>query len=79
MKADLAIYSLIVGMSGQWENVATMLNMKRISAVVTIRSVFANISLNLMYGIALVLVQRHDCKHVTHSDLTSHTASTHKL
>ena len=40
MKADLAIYSLIVGMSGQWENVATMLNW--ISVVVTIRSVFAN-------------------------------------
>ena len=28
VKADLAIYSLIVGMSGQWENVATMLNIK---------------------------------------------------
>ena len=28
MKADLAIYSLIVDMSGQWENVATMLNIK---------------------------------------------------
>ena len=34
------IYSLIVGMSGQWEDVATMLNW--ISAVVIIRSVFAN-------------------------------------
>ena len=28
MKADLAIYSLIVGMSRQWENVATMLSIK---------------------------------------------------
>ena len=28
MKADLAIYGLIVGMSGQWEDVATMLNIK---------------------------------------------------
>ena len=28
MKADLAIYSLIVGTSGQWVNVATMLNNK---------------------------------------------------
>ena len=28
VKADLAIYSLIVGMSGQWENVATMLSIK---------------------------------------------------
>ena len=28
VKADLAIYSLIVGMSGQWVNVATMLNNK---------------------------------------------------
>ena len=28
MKADLAIYSLIVGMSGQWLNAATMLNNK---------------------------------------------------
>ena len=28
VKADLAIYSLIVGMSGQWEDVATMLNIK---------------------------------------------------
>ena len=31
----MAIYSLIVGMPGQWENVATMLNW--ISAVVTIQ------------------------------------------
>ena len=28
MKADLAIYSLVVGMSGLWVNVATMLNNK---------------------------------------------------
>ena len=28
MKADLVIYSLIVGVSGQWESVATMLNIK---------------------------------------------------
>ena len=28
VKADLAIYSLIVGMSGQWENVATILNIR---------------------------------------------------
>ena len=43
MKADLAIYSLIVGMPGQWENVATMLHIKLdFSAVVTIRLVFAN-------------------------------------
>ena len=28
VKADLAIYSIIVGMSGQWEDVATMLNIK---------------------------------------------------
>ena len=28
VKADLAIYSPIVGMPGQWENVATMLNIK---------------------------------------------------
>ena len=28
VKADLPIYSLIVGMSGQWLNVATMLNSK---------------------------------------------------
>ena len=28
VKADLAIYSLIVGMSGQWLNVVTMLNNK---------------------------------------------------
>ena len=28
VKADLAIYSLIVGMSEQWENVATMLSIK---------------------------------------------------
>ena len=28
VKVDLAIYSLIVGMSGQWLNVATMLNNK---------------------------------------------------
>ena len=41
VKADLAIYSLIVGMSGQWVNVATML-INWISTVVTIRSVFAN-------------------------------------
>ena len=27
-RPDLTIYSLIVGMSGQWENVATMLNIK---------------------------------------------------
>ena len=27
-KPDLAVHSLIVGMSGQWENVATMLNIK---------------------------------------------------
>ena len=26
VKADLAIYSLIIGMSGQWLNIATMLN-----------------------------------------------------
>ena len=41
MKADLAIYSLIVGTSGQWEDVATMLK-NWISTVVTIQSVFAN-------------------------------------
>ena len=28
MKADLAIYSLVVGLSGLWVNVATMLNNK---------------------------------------------------
>ena len=28
VKADLAIYSLVVGMSGQWVNVATILNNK---------------------------------------------------
>ena len=28
MKVNLAICSLIVGMSGHWENVATMLNIK---------------------------------------------------
>ena len=39
MKADLAIYSLVVGMSGQWVNVATI---NWISTVVTIQSVFAN-------------------------------------
>ena len=43
VKADLAIYSLIVGMSGQWENAATMLNIKlHFYTVVTSRSVFAN-------------------------------------
>ena len=28
VKADLAIYGLMVGMPGQWEDVATMLNIK---------------------------------------------------
>ena len=43
MKADLAIYSPVVGMSGLWVNVATMLNNKLdFYTVVTIQSVFAN-------------------------------------
>ena len=42
MKADLAIYTHVLGVPGQYESVALMLSHKWISIVVPIGTVFAN-------------------------------------